>query len=132
MLWTFTTHSHTRADRSQNSHNPGLSGAGESLQQPISALLIMSYCTLCRKYSLCAGSVSGERMGRGGGGWLPPTGYCTHGTAARLGCKRTTVGTWWANSHPGCMSRLLSPFRGFISGREGFLGSKWVFASREC
>ena len=25
---------------------------------------------------------------------------------------------------------LLSPFRGFISGREGFLGSKRVFANR--
>ena len=59
-----------------------------------------------------------------------------HMAAARLGCKRTVVGTGWANSWPGCMSRLrkmlLSPFRGFISGREGFLGPKRVFANREC
>ena len=27
---------------------------------------------------------------------------------------------------------LLSPFRGFISGREGFLVSKRVFPNREC
>ena len=29
-----------------------------------------------------------------------------HMAAARLGCKRTVVGTGWANSWPGCMSRL--------------------------
>ena len=38
----------------------------------------------------------------------------------------------WAPS--GCLptkKMLLSPFRGFISGREGFLGSKRVFAYQE-
>ena len=29
-----------------------------------------------------------------------------HVAAARLGCKRTMVGTRWVNSRPGCMSRL--------------------------
>ena len=73
-----------------------------------------------------------------------------HMAVARLGCKRTVVGTRWANSWPGCMSRLrkcYSHLSGgsflagkaswalsgcFISGREGFLGSKRVFANREC
>ena len=45
-----------------------------------------------------------------------------HMAAARLGCKRTMVGTGWANSQPGCMSRLmkmlLSPFWGsFQAGK---------------
>ena len=63
-----------------------------------------------------------RKGGTGEGGW---------GAAARLGFKSNMVRTEWANSHPGCMSRLrkrYSLFRGFISGREGFLGSKWVFA----
>ena len=47
--------------------------------------------------------------------------------AARLGCKMTMVGTGWANSHPGCMSRLIKRYYdgicnhltwGFISDRE--------------
>ena len=52
--------------------------------------------------------------------------------AARLGCQNVMVGTGWANSCPGCMDRLrkryiLLPCRGFISGREGCLGSERVY-----
>ena len=51
--------------------------------------------------------------------------------AARLGCKSNMVGTGLANSHPGYMSKLIKCYShllgGFISGREGFLGSKQVF-----
>ena len=43
--------------------------------------------------------------GTGGGGWGHPQG-AVHMAAARLGCTRTMVGTRWANSQPGCMSRL--------------------------
>ena len=41
----------------------------------------------------------------GGGEWDHPQG-AMHMAAARLGCKRTMVGTGWANSRPGCMSKL--------------------------
>ena len=49
----------------------------------------------------CTGSASGT----GGGGWGHPQG-AVHIAAARLGCKKAMVGTGWANSRPGCMSRL--------------------------
>ena len=53
-----------------------------------------------------------------------------HMAAARLGCKRTVVGTGWANSWPGCMSRLRKCYSHLSGG--SFLGSKRVFANREC
>ena len=54
-------------------------------------------------------SVSAER----GGGWGHLQGpVCM--AAAGFTCKKPMVGTGWPNSHP---------FRGFSSGREGFLGS---------
>ena len=47
---------------------------------------------------------------------------------ASLGCKRTMVGTEWANYHSGCMNRLRKCYSHllgkFISGREGLLGSE--------
>ena len=43
--------------------------------------------------------------GTGGGGWDHLQG-AVHMAAARIGCKRTMVGTGWANSWPGYMSRL--------------------------
>ena len=46
-----------------------------------------------------------------------------HMAAARLGCKRTMVGTGWANSHPGCMSRLRERCFHF-SSRGSFLVGK--------
>ena len=44
--------------------------------------------------------------GTGGGGWGHPQG-AVHMAAARFGCKRTVVGTGWANSWPGCTRRVL-------------------------
>ena len=61
-----------------------------------------------------------RKGGTGRGGW-----GVVHMAAARLGYKRTMVGTGWANSRPGCTSRLrkrYSHILGFISGSEGFLG----------
>ena len=88
-----------------------------------------------RKDSLCAQArrfYVSRKGGTGGGGWGLLQG-AVHMAAVRLGCKSNMVGTGLVNSRPGCMSRLLlSPFRGFISGREGFLGSKQVFANRQC
>ena len=48
---------------------------------------------------------AGSVCGTGGAGWGHPQG-AVHMAAARLGCKRTMVGTGWANSQPGYMSRL--------------------------
>ena len=47
-----------------------------------------------------------------------------HMAAARLGCQKTMVGNKWSR----CMSKLRKCYshRGFISGREGCLGSKRV------
>ena len=38
--------------------------------------------------------------------WLGHPQGSVHMTAARLSCKSNMVGTGWANSHPGCVSRL--------------------------
>ena len=46
-----------------------------------------------------------KKGGTGGGGWGHLQG-AVHMAAGRLGCKRTMVGIGWANSRPGCMSRL--------------------------
>ena len=55
-----------------------------------------------------------------------------HMVAARLGCQSAMVGTGWANLCPGCMDRLGKHYslalQGFISGREGCLGSELVFS----
>ena len=45
-----------------------------------------------------------------------------HMATARLGCNRTMVGTGWANSRPGCMSRLRKHYShlsgsSFLAGR---------------
>ena len=57
-----------------------------------------------------------------------------HMAGARLGCKRNMVCTKWANIpprlHKQAQKRLLSPFGGFISGRDGGLGSEQVFANK--
>ena len=68
----------------------------------------MSYCALRRKDSLCALArrfCVSRKGGTGGGGWGHPQ-DAVHMAAARLGCKRTVVGTGWANSWAGCMSKL--------------------------
>ena len=48
-----------------------------------------------------------------------------HMAAARLGCKRTMVGTGWANSRPGCMSRLRKHYSHLSGG--SFLAS-WALS----
>ena len=60
-----------------------------------------------------------------------------HMAAARLGCKRTMVGTGWANSRPGCMSRLRKHYPlysgdSFLAENASYIGSKQVFANGEC
>ena len=40
-----------------------------------------------------------------GGGWGHMQ-SAVHMAAAKLGCKRTMIGTGWAHSHPGCVNRL--------------------------
>ena len=55
-------------------------------------------------------------------GWGHPQGS-VHMTAVRLSCKSNMVGTGWANSRPGCMSRLIKchshPLRGsFLAGKD--------------
>ena len=60
-------------------------------------LLIMSYC---------AAQVLRQQKGWDRGRWVGSPQGAVHMVAARLGCKRTMVGTSWVNSRPGCMSRL--------------------------
>ena len=50
--------------------------------------------------------------------------------AARLGCKRTVVGTGWANSWPGCMSRLRKCYSHLSGG--SFLAGKASRALSGC
>ena len=97
--------------------------------KPDSTLLITSYCTLGRKDSLralarrfCASrnGVTGGG-GSGGSGWIHPQG-AVHMAAARLGCKRIMVGTGWANSHPGCMSRFSKRYPHFHFWQGRLLG----------
>ena len=54
-----------------------------------------------------------------------------HTAAARLGCKRTVVGTGWANSRPGCMmSRLRKCYSHLLGG--SFLAGKASWAPSRC
>ena len=53
-----------------------------------------------------------------------------HMVAARLGCKRTMVGTRWANSRPGCMSRLRKRYSHLPGGL--FLAGKASWALSGC
>ena len=67
-----------------------------------------------------------RKGGTGGGGQGHPQGAVCM-AATRLGCKRTLVGTRWANSHPGCTSRFRKHYSQLLGG--SFLGSKQVFAN---
>ena len=60
---------------------------------------MVSACMLVRRFCVS------RKGGTGGGGWGHPHG-AVHMAAARLGFQRTIVGTGWANSQPGYMSRL--------------------------
>ena len=53
-----------------------------------------------------------------------------HMAPARLGCKRTVVGTGWANSRPGCMSRLRKCYSHLSGG--SFLAGKASWALSGC
>ena len=67
--------------------------------KPYSTLLIVSYCTLHRKYSLCAvvHRFCVSRKGGTGEGRCSHPQSAVHMAAARLGCKMTMVDTKWAN-----------------------------------
>ena len=52
------------------------------------------------------GSASAERVGQGEGVGSFAGCCAAHLVAARLGCKLSIVGTWWTNSHPGCLKSL--------------------------
>ena len=81
---------------------------------PLSSLLVTSHCAL----SMLA---HGFCVRTGCGVWGHPQGDM-HMVAARLGCERAMVGTWWL--HGQAYKTLLSPCRGLVSGREGCLGFK--------
>ena len=68
------------------------------------------------------GSCYGRKGGTGGSGWGM--------AAARLGCKRTVVGTRWANSRPGYMSRLRKCYSHLSGG--SFLAGKASWALSGC
>ena len=53
-----------------------------------------------------------------------------HMAAATPGCKRTMVGTRWANSQPGCMSRLRKRYSHLSGG--SFLAGKASWALSGC
>ena len=94
--------------------------------KPNSTLLITSYCTgkTCR---LCIR----RKGGKGGGGCMgSPAGCCTHGSCLKgpwltVGGPIHALATW-----AGLENTTLTFLGGFISGREGFLGSKRVFANK--
>ena len=94
--------------------------------------MITSYCALRRKDSLCVLArrfCVSRKGGTGRGGWGHPQG-AVHMAAARLGCKRTVVGTGWANSWPGCMSRLRKCYSHPSGG--SFLAGKASWALSGC
>ena len=100
--------------------------------KPYSTLLITSYCALRRKDNLCALACRfcvSRKGGTGGSGWGHPQG-AVQMAAARLGCKRTVVGTGWANSWPGCMSRLRKYYSHLSGG--SFLAGKASWALSGC
>ena len=96
-----------------------------------SALLVTSYCTLCRKDSLCAlrarfcVSRKGGTGGVGGGGH--PQGNM-HMVAARLGCQSTMVETEWANSRPGRMDRLRKRYSHPVGGSSLAAKAAWALS----
>ena len=71
-----------------------------------------------------------SRKGRTGGcGWGHPQ-DAVHMAAAGLGCKRTMVGTGWANSRPGCMRKFLKCYSHLSGG--SFLAEKSSWALSGC
>ena len=72
-----------------------------------------------------AGSVSAEMVG-----WEGHPKGAMHMAAARLGCIRTMVGIEWANSCPGCMSRLRKYYSYYLGG--SFLVGKASWTLSRC
>ena len=70
-----------------------------------------------------------RKGGTGGSGWGHPQG-AMHMVAARLGCKRTMVGNWLANSRPGCTSRLRKRYSHLLGG--SYLAGKASWAPSRC
>ena len=98
--------------------------------KPYSALLVTSYCALCRKDGLCACRFCVSRMGGTGGcGWGHSQGDM-YMVAARLGSQSAMVGTRWANSCPGCMDRLRKRHSHLVGG--SFLAGKVAWALSGC
>ena len=96
-----------------------LSNWSINLLNPKCTLLVTSYCTL----RACKWVLRQQKWRDGGVKW----GYLQgdmHMAAARLGCKRTMVGTRWANSHPGCMNRLRKHYSQLVGGSGRLLGSE--------
>ena len=100
-----------------------------------SALLVTSHCALHRKIvsvHLRVGSVSAERVGQVEVGGVTHRVTCTWwllGLALKRpwsvpGVPPPTLTAWTG------LETLLSPCRGLISGKEGCLGSEWVYGNR--
>ena len=51
-----------------------------------------------------------------------------HMAVARLGCKRTMVGTGWANFRPGCMSRLRKHYPHLSGGSFLAKNASWALS----
>ena len=96
-------------------------GEGVAAGHGIAILLIFSVGWYSYYYS--------RKGGTGGGGWGHPQ-RAVHMAAARLGYKRTVVGSRWANSHPGCMSRLRKCYSHLVGG--SFLAGKASWAPSGC
>ena len=91
------------------------------------------HCMLVNEGAWLRSRVCLRKGGTGGGGWGHPQGDvqgAVHMAAARLGCKRTVVGTGWANSWPGCMSRLRKCYSHLSGG--SFLAGKASWALSGC
>ena len=61
-------------------------------------------------------AVSAERVRQGKVSGVTPRVLRMYMAAARLSCKRAMVGTGWANSHIGCMSRLRKHYSHILGG----------------
>ena len=51
-----------------------------------------------------------------------------HMAATRLGCKRTMVGTGWADSQPGCMSKLRKCYSHLSGGSSLAEKASWALS----
>ena len=90
--------------------------------------MIILYCTLRRIDSLCMLArrfCVSRKIGTGGGGWGHPH-IAVHMAAVRLSCKSNMVGTGWANSPPGYMSRLRKCYSHLLWGSFQARKASWA------